>query len=186
LLALTGGRRGEVGGLRWDEIVDDAEGAKAIELPGSRTKTGVGHHIPLSTAALAVIEDCKRHRVVGSPYVLTNDGVVAFADFSRAKLALDATLAEDGGPPIPAFRAHDLRRTLVSRLARKPFRFAPHVLDKLLGHQPSNLSPIALVYQQEEFHDLRREALQAWGDWLTPPGADVVDLKRERELERKR
>jgi integrase len=189
LLMLTGCRRAEIGGLRWDEIadeiIDDETAGKAIELPGSRTKTGVGHHIPLSKAALEVIEDCKRHRVVGSPFVLTNDGVAAFANFSRAKLALDAALAGDGGPPIPAWRAHDLRRTLVSTLARKPFRFAPHVLDKLLGHQPSNLSPIALVYQQEEFHDLRREALEAWGHWLTQPGAEVVDLKRERELERK-
>ena len=44
---LTGCRRSEIAGLRWDEIADEADG-KAIVLSGARTKTGSGHHVPLS------------------------------------------------------------------------------------------------------------------------------------------
>ena len=45
LLMLTGCRRDEIGSLRWSEI--DVKG-KAITLPGSRTKNGREHVVPLS------------------------------------------------------------------------------------------------------------------------------------------
>ena len=80
----------------------------------------------------------------------------------------------------PAWTLHDFRRTIVSTLARKPFRFNPVVLDKLLGHQPTTLTPVARIYAQEEHADLRREALAAWGRFLTQPPAEVVDLARKR------
>ena len=48
LLALTGARREEISGLRWDEIVDGA-----IHLVGDRTKNGEQHIIPLSAPARA-------------------------------------------------------------------------------------------------------------------------------------
>jgi integrase len=175
LLMLTGCRRSEIAALRWDEIVDE-EAGKAVALGPERTKNRAGHHVPLSRAALAEIALCERNRIVGSKFVLTSDGWRHFANFGRVKAWLDAALAEDG-TPVPAWTWHDFRRTIVSTLARRPFRFNPHVLDKLLGHQPSNLSPVVRIYQQEEFSDLRREALEAWGNWLTQPGAEVVDLK---------
>ena len=53
LLMLTGCRRDEIGSLRWSEI--DVE-AKAITLPGSRTKNGRAHVVPLSGEALAIAE----------------------------------------------------------------------------------------------------------------------------------
>jgi integrase len=138
LLMLTGARRKEIAELRWDEIEPEDDG-KAIVLPPSRTKNNAGHHIPLSGPALAVIDDAKRYRIVGSPYVLTSDGYRSFGNFNRAKEWLDRALADDGGA-IADWRYHDFRRTLVSTLAKKPFRFNPVMLDLLLGHQPSRLS----------------------------------------------
>src|SRR6516162_3159981 len=51
LLILTGARRDEVGSLRWDEIHSDE-----IRLPASRSKSGEARVIPLSTAAVKLIE----------------------------------------------------------------------------------------------------------------------------------
>jgi hypothetical protein len=82
LLMLTGCRRSEIAGLRWDEITDEADG-KAISLSGARTKTGSPHHVPLSAAAVEVIADAARHRIVGSKFVFSSDGWRAFAT-SRA------------------------------------------------------------------------------------------------------
>jgi integrase len=179
LLMLTGGRRTEIAELRWDEIEVEDDGT-AIVLPPSRTKNNAGHHIPLSGPALAVIDDAKRYRIVGSAYVLTSDGWRSFGNFGRAKSWLDQALADDGGA-IAGWTYHDFRRTIVSILAKKPFRFDPVMLDLLLGHQPSRLSAVARIYQREEHHDDRREALEAWAKHLTQPPATVSDLHRERE-----
>jgi integrase len=175
LLMLTGGRRTEIAELRWDEIETEDDG-KAIVLPPPRTKNNAGHHIPLSGPALAVIDDAKRYRIVGSAYVLTSDGWRSFGNFARAKSWLDEALANDGGA-IAGWTYHDFRRTIVSTLARKPFRFDPVMLDLLLGHQPSRLSAVARIYQREEHHDDRREALEAWAKHLTQPPATVSDLR---------
>jgi integrase len=176
LLMLTGCRRNEIARLRWDEIADEADGSKAIVLVGERTKTGVGHHVPLSRAALDVLAECRRMQVIGCQFVLSSDGWRATNDFDRIKNALMDKVAE-AGRPIENLRLHDFRRCLVSTLARKPYRFDPVVLDKLLGHQPSKLSPVARIYSREEFHDVRREALEAWGEYLTRPAAEVVTLQ---------
>jgi integrase len=167
LLMLCGCRRAEIGGLKWSEIVEEADGW-AIQLPPERTKSGGGHHIPLSRAALAVIDECRSRRVVGSPFLLTSDGWRPFNNHHRARAALDRALAEDGAP-IEDFRLHDFRRTIVSLLAAKPFRYDPTVLDLLLGHQPTLLTPVARIYAREKHLDVRREALAAWGEHLTQP-----------------
>jgi integrase len=179
LLMLTGARRGEIAGLRWDEIITEDDGSKAFVLPGARTKTGVGHHIPLSKEALKVIAACAKQRIVGCPYVLTSDGHRSFANFNRAKAWLDEALASDGGA-IDAWRLHDFRRTIVSTLAKKPFRYNPVILDKLLGHQPSTLTPVARIYAQEEHADLRGEALEDWAKHLARAPATVTALPRAR------
>ena len=49
-------------------------------------------------------------------------------------------------------------------------------LDLLLGHQPSQLSPVARIYQKEKHLDVRRAALEAWGEHLTAAPAEVVTL----------
>ena len=179
LLMLTGARRAEIAGLRWDEIVTVDDGSKAIVLPGARTKTGAPHHVSLSSEALKVIAECTRRRVVGCPYVLTSDGRQSFANFNRVKDWLDEALEKDGGA-IPPWRLHDFRRTIVSTLAAKPHRFNPVTLDLLLGHQPSTLSPVARIYQREEHLDDRAAALQAWGKHLTAAPATLTKLPKRQ------
>ena len=174
LLMLTGCRRSEIAGLRWDEIADEADG-KAISLSGARTKTGSGHHVPLSAKAVDVIADAARYRIVGSKFVFTSDGWRPFSNFSRLKGWLDAAI-DDEGDPIENWRLHDFRRTIVSTLAAKPFRYDPVTLDLLLGHQPSQLSLVARIYQREKHLDVRREALEAWGKYLAQAPAEVVAL----------
>ena len=52
-LILTAARSGETRGAAWAEM--DAE-AREWRIPGERTKGGVAHRVPLSDAALAVLE----------------------------------------------------------------------------------------------------------------------------------
>ena len=56
---------------------------------------------------------------------------------------------------------HDLRRTVVSGMAR--LGVPPHVADKILNHQEGTISGVAAVYQRHEFLAERKEALDRWG-----------------------
>jgi integrase len=161
LLLLTACRRNEVKGFRWDEIVDEIDDkgrvvGKAIDLPGGRTKTGAGHRIPVSTAALQVLDEAKRLQIAGSPYVLTHSGHTALSNVALTKTALDAALDEE----IKDWRWHDTRRGIVTFLAGQGYD--PVAIDLLLGHTPSKLSSTAKIYQKFEHRDTRREMLNCW------------------------
>jgi integrase len=57
LMLLTGQRRGEISGMRWDEIDLDA---KTWTLPAARTKNSREHVVPLSDAAIAILASLPR------------------------------------------------------------------------------------------------------------------------------
>jgi integrase len=57
LILLTGCRRTELGDLKWSEI--DTE-ARTITLPRERTKNGQEHVVPLTDAALAIVNSITR------------------------------------------------------------------------------------------------------------------------------
>src|SRR3954464_9798476 len=62
------------------------------------------------------------------------------------------------------WRLHDLRRTMVSGMAR--LGVAPHIADKILNHASGTISGVAAVYQRHEFLQERRNALHLWGEFL--------------------
>ena len=62
---------------------------------------------------------------------------------------------------VDAWRLHDLRRTIVSGMAR--LGVPPHVADKILNHQAGTISGVAAVYQRHDFLAERKEALDRWG-----------------------
>lgn len=53
LLILTGQRRGEIVGLRWEEIDFDRD---LICLPGERTKNGKSHEVPMATTVRSLLQ----------------------------------------------------------------------------------------------------------------------------------
>ena len=75
--------------------------------------------------------------------------------FSQAKIELDRLSGVTG------WQLHDLRRTVVSGMAR--LGIPPHVADKILNHQSGTISGVAAVYQRHEFLDERKDALERWG-----------------------
>ena len=127
LLLLTGARRDEVAQLPWSEI--DLK-ARMWTLPALRAKNEHVHEIPLSDAAVAILESLPR--VAGSPgYIFTTTGASPVSGFSKAKKQFDKLIAaQRDGEPIPAWILHDLRRTCASGMAQ--LGIAPHVCDAVL------------------------------------------------------
>jgi integrase len=184
LLALTAQRKGEIGELRWDEI---NEGEQAIELAGERYKTGRGHVVPLSDAALAIIAGLPRirDRATGaeSALVFTTNGHTPVSGFSKAKAELDGYMLEelrrDAPKPdkvtLPPWIIHDLRRTARSGMSR--LGIAADIGERILGHV---IPGIRGVYDRYEFLPEKRSALERWGHALarivSPPASNVVAL----------
>ena len=153
LLALTGQRRDEVARMRWDELDLDT---RLWTLPRARTKNNQPHEVPLSKAALTVLQNVPR--IAGSPFVLTaNGGASPVSGYSKGKHRIDALLPAD----LPPWRLHDLRRTCASGLAR--LRINLPVIEKVLNHTSGSFAGIVGVYQKHSFADEKRAALEAWG-----------------------
>src|SRR5262245_10512513 len=175
LLALTGQRRDEVARMRWDELDLDA---RLWTLPAQRTKNNKPHEVPLSNAALAVLQNVSR--IAGSAFVLaTNGGASPISGYSEGKRRLDALLPAD----MPAWRLHDLRRTCASGLARLGINLP--VIEKVLNHSSGSFAGIVGVYQKHSFADEKRQALEAWGGFVAAlvegkPTSKVVRLRGKR------
>jgi integrase len=134
-LALTGQRREEVAQLKWDEL---DEKTRTWTIPGLRTKNKKAHIVHLSEPAWKVIQACS-----GGSYVFGTESGKRFQRFGREKRALDEICGVVG------WRHHDLRRTIVSGMAR--LGIPPHVADKILNHQAGTISGVAAVYQRQRF-----------------------------------
>ena len=160
LRVLTLQRGGEVLGLRWSEIHDEA---RTWTLTGARTKAGRLHVVPLSPAALAVL---KRLREAGAG----TDGELVFT-------GIQGTRQRSGGLDgleITNVRAHDFRRTGASVLTGV-LGVPRLVVSKILNHADSS---ITAVYDRTSYLPETRAALDQWAAWVksiaaTAPGAIV-------------
>ena len=87
MLALTATRSSEVRGMRWDEI-----NGNVWTIPADRTKTAKPQRVPLSTAALAVLEQARTHSD-NSGYVFPNRRGPQTTVEALSKLCRDQGLA---------------------------------------------------------------------------------------------
>jgi integrase len=145
LLLLTGARRNEVAGMRWDEIDGDA-----WTLPGERAKNGKPLRVHLTTTTQAIL----RHipRTMGCSFVFGPTGKSCGFGYSKAKERLDAV----AGIKSP-WRLHDLRRTCRTGLGR--LGVAEEIAERCINHPPAGLSAI---YDQ---HRYEAEMATAWQRW---------------------
>jgi integrase len=160
LLIITGQRRSEVAGLNWAELSRD----EALwTLPAARAKNGAAHLVPLSALAVEELD-----RLAGGSQwpraglVLTTTGKTPVSGISKAKAALDAAAARQRhNAPLPAWRIHDLRRTLATGLQRLGVRF--EVTEAVLNHVSGAKGGVAGIYQRHDWKEEKRSALDAWG-----------------------
>jgi integrase len=186
MLLLTGQRLREVGEARWSEI-DLA--AKTWTIPKERAKNGVAHEIPLSEAALRILDALPRVEAGRRPagFIFTANGHSAVSNFSHAKDAFDKAIEATVGAPMPHWTLHDLRRSAASGMAG--LGIAPHVVEAVLNHKGGSIKGVAAVYNRYSYSAEKRAALEAWGRRLDAlvtgaPAGNVVELARRDERRR--
>jgi integrase len=152
LLILTCARREEINALRRSEIYGDT-----IRLAGNRTKNGEPHGVPLSTEALCILDTLPRIGKNGLTFTTTGETPVS--GWAKAKRILDDASG------VHDWRMHDLRRTAATGLQRLGFRL--EVIESALGHIGGSRAGIVGIYQRHSFEPEKREALEAWGRYVT-------------------
>jgi integrase len=159
---LTAARSGEVRGATWDEI--DLERA-VWTIPARRMKGGREHRVPLSTPAMELLKSMGLLR--------TGHGLV-FPGRSLARPlspeALTKTLQRLGRDNLTA---HGFRSTFRDWCADcgKPADLA----ETALAHAP--LSRVVAAYARSDLLEQRRALMEAWGDYLAKPPAQVLPLR---------
>jgi integrase len=147
LCLLTGCRREEIGGLRWNEIHDDR-----IIFGSDRMKGNLAHEIallPMISSALPKRPDDAADCVFGRRRT-------GFSGWSKSKINLDTKLA-GLGVETPAWGLHDLRRTVSTRLHDAGVE--PLVIEALLAHKQQG---VAAVYNRASFWEAKSAALIRW------------------------
>ena len=195
LLMLTGQRREEVGGMARSELDARVPSKSVWSLPGSRTKNRRPHDVPLSSAALAVLE---RHPARDGRALVFGIGQGGFSGWSKGKAALDVRIATarakaagrakpNAEDTLAAWRLHDLRRSVVTHMAE--IGIQPHVIEAVVNHISGHKGGVAGVYNRATYAAEKRAALDRWAEWLTGrvAGCDtaeqdgkVVPMKQRR------
>jgi integrase len=141
LCLITGQRVGEVAGMTGDEL--DLT-RKVWNIPGTRTKNGHPHCVPLSTMALDIIDQ---------------------ADGTTIDQAQVSSIIHYNQFGLPRWTAHDLRRTTLTGMAK--LGIAPIVIGHVANHRTTTKAGVTLgVYVTYDFEDEKRDALSRWASRL--------------------
>ena len=163
-LVLTASRSGEVRGARWPEI--DLE-AREWRVPADRMKTGAEHRVPLSGAALAVLERVRPLRdesdlVFPSPMRRGRP----LSNMAMTKLLRDTGLADRAV-------VHGFRTSFRTWAAERTS--APHaVCEMALAHTVG--SAVERSYARSDLFEKRRGLMDQWAAYVTGARAKVVQL----------
>ena len=149
-LALTAARSGEVRGARWREV--DLKSATWV-VPASRMKSRKEHRVPLSSAALAVLEraDGLRGRGRGLLFPGIQGKMVGAAVFRRLlkDLGIDCSPQGFRSPFLPWCSDEGIDRELA---------------EQALAHAVGSL--VEQCYARSDVLERRREVMESWGTFL--------------------
>lgn len=153
---LTAARSGEALGASWGEI-DQSE--RLWRVPGSRMKAGVDHVVPLSEAAVALLDRLRPDNAKPQDRVFMIDGA------TRSNMAM----------------AMLLRRMAMSHITTHGFRstfrdwagdctnFPREIIEAALAHTISNKAEAA--YRRGTAIERRRTLMADWAEYLSEPAA---------------
>ncbi len=155
LLLVTGQRRQEIVGARWDETQNSDE---LWEIPADRMKNGRVHTVPLSSLALDLLSQA-RELSEGSDWLFPSpisDGPLKPQTVTRA---LRINLAEMG---LSGITPHDFRRTCATMMTK--LGISQFVVGRVLSHTDQSIT--ARVYDKNDYLPQKHQALDSWAQWL--------------------
>jgi len=153
---LTAARTGEVIGAKWDEI--DLAG-KTWLVPANRMKGGKEHRVPLSDAAIALLESLPTED--GNPFVF----IGAQPGPPLSSMSMIAVLRRMGRGDITT---HGFRSCFTD-WAHECSNFPEVVIDMALAHAVSG--KVERAYRRGDLFNKRRKLMESWAAFCTRPAA---------------
>ena len=185
LCLITGQRLGEVSGMTRAELDLDH---KLWSLPGARTKNKFPHTVPLSDFSMTLIHEALADIEGNSQFVFpAEDGSGLTAPRVTRAIARAHKSNEErplGRFGITAWSAHDLRRTVLTNLAK--LGVTPHVIAHIANHRSLTKSGVTFAhYVQHSYEGEKRSALDLWSNRLVAivgdqKTASVVAMRRRK------
>ncbi len=150
LLILTAQRRGEIAGMRWQDI--DLE-APLWSLPAELTKANRAHAVPMCGLVPSLIRSVPR---ISDTLLFPARGLPdqRYDGFGKAKMRIDARCG------FSDWTLHDLRRTAATGMAR--LGVGPHVIERILNHTTGTFGGVAGIYNRFQYVPEMRAALELW------------------------
>lgn len=179
-ITLTATRSGEALNATWAEI-DLAKGVWTV--PASRMKAGREHRVPLSKAALALLDRVKPLAGDGGGFLFPGE-----VQGARPAGAPDEARINPKKPISAASLAkllRNMKREVTIHGMRSTFRdwaaettgFPHEVCEMALAHTIQNKAEAA--YRRGDLFEKRRELMEAWASFCDPKPANVLPMKRE-------
>jgi integrase len=170
---LTALRRQNLGDLRWTEVDLDQ---RLIKIPGDCMKNRREFTLPLCEPAAAILSGIEKR----GDFVFGECPGSGFSGWSKAKAALDKRIAEArnsrGEPPMPPWKLHGLRATFATLMNEKRLA-GPHIIDELLAHVGPHKASVAGRYNQADYKEEKREAIEAWGKHIQRAIGSFADVE---------
>lgn len=160
----TASRSGEVYGARWSEI-NMAE--KVWVIPPHRMKAGREHRVPLSEAALEILEKLEKTKTCD--FIFTSPrGPRPLSHIAMAKVL--NRLGVDGAT-VHGFRSG------FRDWAGHETHFPREIAEQALAHRLGDAAELA--YKRGDFLEKRRDLMQAWAQFCAPSSAgNIVKFQR--------
>lgn len=164
---VTGSRSGEVRGMTWGEISLETG---LWTIPAERMKAGRKHEVPLSGAALAILQDVPR--MEGCPYVFPAPRGGMLSD-----MALNAICRRMEVPAVPhGFRSSFKDWARNNARDAEGHLFPDEVSELALAHVNSDATRAA--YARDGLLPMRRAMLDQWARFCTPTAANVTPIRK--------
>ena len=165
-VALTACRSGEARGARWDEV--DLE-AREWRIPAARMKAAAEHRVPLSHAALAVLDSVRPlHNGSNLLFPSPQRPGRPLSDMALTKILRDTGLADRA--TVHGFRTSF--RTWASERTSVPHAVAEMALAHAVG------SSVERSYARSDLFDKRRGLMDQWAQYVLGGSARGVRLNR--------
>lgn len=161
---LTAARSGEVRGATWAEI--DRE-ARAWIVPAARMKAGKEHRVPLSGAAVALLDALPV--IAGAELVFPAQRGGALSD-----MTLSAVLRRMDVPAVP----HGFRSTFRDWVAERT-AYPGEMAEMALAHAIND--KVEAAYRRGDMFERRRTMMAEWAEFcavVTPARGEVVRLRK--------
>ena len=152
LILILGQRSGEILSMEWSDI--DFETA-TWAIPGTKTKNGLPHQVPLSGLAVDLLSEIERT----GPYVFPRkSGKGINPDYHMESSALAIAVRRNREHfGLDHFTPHDLRRTAASHMAR--LGVSRFIIRRILNHAEREVTD---TYDRYSYLNEKREALNLW------------------------